>query len=240
VAKRKWFFKRGNVRLSWETLPEDVKWLAIDRSGVGYGYANKPVIAAEYWKGALAVIMPLCSVGELCFDWKALLFERPRPEAALTAVGFTFAEALAGIESLSELLKPGKPVLPIITADEWAAIRMLLPGAEYVAKDERGLVFAYTKYPDKWGNGWCSSINCQCMVVTSLKNRFSPIPWRDSLVKYEPPQENFSIKVTCACGEEVLVDDEPIYGVWTKRTYVIPCPNCHANLKIRVKYESAS
>jgi len=80
MSKREWFFKRGNARLSWETLPEWVQWVAIDRSGKGYGYQEKPVpeVPLGQWE-----LEKSCKYGEIaytaeiCNDWQALIFERP-------------------------------------------------------------------------------------------------------------------------------------------------------------------
>jgi hypothetical protein len=236
MTKRKWFFKRGNARLSWETLPEWVKWVAVDEDGEVGGFTSKPDNSGmAYWTTLDGRVLLAC-VGSECPDWQSLIFERPQPVRFFTTVDAnTFADCSVSFE----LHKPCKPVLPTITVEEWAAIRLLSLGAEYVAKDKNGNVYVYNEEPYIFStNGWWKVVG-EPMRVRLLEDRFASVPWRESLVKYEPPQENFLIKVTCACGEEVLVDDEPIYGVWAKRNYTIPCPNCHANLKIRVRYEAA-
>jgi hypothetical protein len=161
MSKREWFFKRGNARLSWETLPEWVQWVAVDRSGKGYGYQEKPVpeVPLGQWE-----LEKSCKYGEIaytaeiCNDWQSLIFERP------SLVHKLLADTFKDLSMSFEVRTPCKPV----------------------------------------------------------------------------QDKNFTIKVTCACGEEILIDDEPIFGAWAKRSYIIPCPNCHASLRIRVKYESAN
>ncbi len=243
MSKRKWFFKRGNARLSWETLPEWAEYVVVAKSGTVWACENKPDLTAHGWlidDGDNSFRQIVARVGHYCPDWQSLIFERPKKY-------FIFLDDSDSLKILNELIDTSdklrgvvnKLMLPIITAEEWAAIRLLSPGAEYVAKDKNGNVYVYNEEPYIFStNGWWKVVG-EPMRVRLLEDRFASVPWRESRVKYEPPQENFSIKVTCACGKEVLVDDEPIYGVWAKRNYTIPCPNCHANLKIRVKYEAA-
>jgi hypothetical protein len=64
---------------------------------------------------------------------------------------------------------------------------MLLPGAEYVAKGENGFVHAYISKPVVGSFCWSVEHGEVRMLVPSLEDRFASIPWRESLVKYEPP-----------------------------------------------------
>lgn len=226
MSKHKWFFKRGNARLSWETLPEWTEFVAVDMKGRIFAYNSKPTCGSGHWLESGNLFDEVAYTGCICEDWQTLIFERPR---ALSA------------KDCEVSIELNKLTLPTITTEEWTAIRMLLPEAEYVMKESNSEAWACVCKPIKptFGESWIVANPFDAIRVPALSDRFASVPWRDSLVKYEPPQENFSIKVTCACGEEVLVDNEPIYGVWAKRSYVIPCPNCHAHLKIRVKYEAA-
>ena len=247
MSKHKWFFKRGNARLSWETLPDWTQVVVVTKAGNVWACEDKPALTTDGWlidDGSESYNIIVAYVGHFCPDWRSLIFERLQPESALDAVvkfvdNGTFAKALAELGLFSAMHDPCKCILPIITTDEWKAIRITIPGAQWLAKDDDGHVYAYTKSPKLCpGAVWGGVVSPDWQPMPFLEDRFASVPWNESLVKYEPPQENFSIRVTCACGEEVLVDNEPVYGISEKRNYSIPCPKCHANLKVKVRYES--
>lgn len=81
MSKHKWFFKRGNARLSWETLPEWMKWVAVNDDGSVYSYASKPRQRIDgAWEAFdLPDFAEIALVGYFCPDWRDLLFERPNP-----------------------------------------------------------------------------------------------------------------------------------------------------------------
>ena len=188
MAKHKWFFKRGNARLSWETLPEWVKWVAVDKTGKVFGYERKPGIKdglLGFW-GTVQQYIELAHTGSVCGDWQSLIFERPneKPEIPFnTPLGWLlFSDIDTPIESC-------KYVPTLITPEEWAAIRLLLPGAKYVAKDKDGMVNAYTSCPYKATEfSWYVKEGHQ-MRVPALIPRFFHTPWEDSLVKYKRSEQ---------------------------------------------------
>jgi hypothetical protein len=230
MSKRKWFFKRGNARLSWETLPKWVKWVAVDSTGEVFGYDDKPNLGSNAWIERNGhAFNAIAYIGKRITDWQSLIFERPQPESFLTAgIKFvdadTFAKGIAGLSLSFEVREPCKPALPTITAEEWAAIRMLLPGAEYVAKDKNGDVFAHVGKPIVYRDDPFWSTLSKNIELPSFKDRFASIPWRESLVKYESKMlQEPRFKITCTCGENIMMYDN---NETSYLTYKAKCPKC--------------
>lgn len=175
MAKKEWFFKRGNVRVSWETAPNWAQWVAVDRSGRVFAFCDKPLMVDDrgFWKESKYCgvdELEIAYVGKVCPDWKDLIFERP-----------LLPHILAGWELVWGECTPCKP---IITREEWDAIRLLLPGAKYVAKDFDGAVYAFDSCPTTLYEKFVLRQG-KWMRVVILEQRFENVPWRESLVKYE-------------------------------------------------------
>jgi len=174
---KKWFFKRGNARVSWKHAPEWALFFTVDKSGRGDWWGEKPhhdpFYYYEIWEsdtgGARA-----CHVGYPCDDWQTLIFERPHPFIHLL-LGDIHTDFSASFEVRT-------PCKPLVSAEEWAAIRLLLPGAQSVAKDLSGLVYAFCEAPVPLTYNWQA---LSCMRVPVLEDRFADIPWRESLVEYD-------------------------------------------------------
>ena len=175
---KKWFFKRGNARVSWETLPEWAQWIAVDKNGRVYQYQSRPSIDNTQGAWIIAHLLDkwgMCAaVGAVCDDWRALIFERPPPFIHLL-LGDIHTDFSASFEVRT-------PCKPLVSAEEWAAIRLLLPGAQSVAKDLSGLVYAFCEAPVPLTYNWQA---LSCMRVPVLEDRFADIPWRESLVEYD-------------------------------------------------------
>ena len=154
---KKWFFKRGNARVSWETAPKEARWFSVDESGSGDWWERKPEQnkPLALWRGN-CYISQACHVGHKCPDWRNLLFERPQPE----------------------------PPKPVITAEEWAAIRVVFPGTRAIAKDENGSIWAYLNTPHIGFASWVGIVGPP-VYFSFLRDRFADIPWRESLVEYD-------------------------------------------------------
>ena len=154
---KKWFFKRGNVRVSWKYAPEWAMLFSVDRSGHGDWWGEQPLLEQDSWVyNEYRGRAPAGFVGFECDDWKTLIFER--------------------------LQEPQKPHKPLVTAEEWAAIRLLLPGARWVAKSKSGFVHAYDTEPHLCYSGW--SYPQEVLYLKNLNARFAAIDWQDSLVEY--------------------------------------------------------
>jgi hypothetical protein len=99
--------------------------VAVNNSGRIFGYSNRPAPKNDIIWDSVKDSDEIANVGSFCPDWQTLIFERPEPEPESALLKLLLALRLRRrlIESLSKLLKPGKPVLPTITADEWKAIR---------------------------------------------------------------------------------------------------------------------
>lgn len=182
MSKHKWFFKRGNARLSWENVPDWAVAAAIDLNGQGYWFHLEPKTIDNNWFSD-GQCRRACYVGKQCPDWQSLVFKRPAEEFS----GLDFLLSL-DCPVTFEVRKPCKPVLPTITAEEWAAIRMLLPGAEYVMKSRNyGYVNASNMQPVlyEWSGDWSVPAEGELIRVPILDRRFDHVPWRESLVKYE-------------------------------------------------------
>ena len=153
---KKWFFKRGNARVSWKTAPKEARWFAVDENGRGDWWERKPEQdkPLALWRGN-CYISQACHVGHKCPDWRNLLFERPQPE----------------------------PPKPVITAEEWAAIRVVFPGVRAIAKDSDGNIWAFMNTPLLGVHNWHGGVNAY-LSHFFLRARFADIPWDKSLVEY--------------------------------------------------------
>jgi hypothetical protein len=118
MSKRKWFFKRGNARLCWDTLPEWVQYVAINKSGQGFCFRFTPyyrsTTTGTYWLSNdcnthCFIRTAICNTGCTCDDWRDLLFERPKPDFTEIALGVW----TRGMDV--EVCKPCKPVSPHIS-----------------------------------------------------------------------------------------------------------------------------
>jgi hypothetical protein len=184
MAKREWFFKRGNARVSWATVPDWARWVAVDKTGRVFAYKDKPSMEVGYWKESKPRgidELEIAHVGKACQDWQDLIFERPKPKRTIFVGGL---DSLSSNSITFELHTPCKPVLPVITRAEWDAIRLLLPGAQYVARDSDGAVYATNGEFDFSYNIIGVFSPGEWMEVACLKRRFESVPWRESLVKY--------------------------------------------------------
>ena len=85
MDKRKYFFERGNARVSWDAAPEDAMWLCVDYNGMGRWWSEEPHpgLLLNWIDGAgeARPVHPVaCAVGSRCDDWKSLKFKRPDEE----------------------------------------------------------------------------------------------------------------------------------------------------------------
>lgn len=172
MSKKKWFFKRGNARVSWDTAPEWAQWFAVDSNGAGHWYRNEPK-AIKHLYFTTNLYQAACNVGKPCEDWRDLIFQRPQ----------SLSNAVSDEGSIPRRL---------ITNAEWQAIRTVLPGARYIAKDYSGLVHAYTEkvkiLQDSFTPGWVYGnrrLSYDNHVrLHFLRDRFKDIDWRESLIEY--------------------------------------------------------
>lgn len=73
-------------------------------------------------------------------------------------------------------------VNPIVTAEEAAAIKVVAPGAQWIARDATGDVWAYTDKPSPKGlNYWGG--DCRAAPIPFLEDRFANVPWKESLME---------------------------------------------------------
>ena len=145
---KKWFFKRGNARVSWETAPDWAQFVSVDEDGMVLGRDTKPARREACWLGYNRGEI-IAHVGHPCQDWHDLLFERP-----------------------------------LITAEEWRAIRVVFPGTRAIAKDENGSIWAYLNTPHIGFASWVGIVGPP-VYFSFLRDRFADIPWRESLVEYD-------------------------------------------------------
>jgi len=148
---KKWFFKRGNARVSWETVPEWAQFVAVESYGAVYAYKNRPTVGFVTWV-ACGDYNPIAHVGHECADWESLIFERPQPQPRV-----------------------------VITPEEAAAIRMLFPGAIGVAKDKDGAVYAFNGAPEIGKTAWWGIRGQSTHYHFPFLNaRFADIPLHES------------------------------------------------------------
>ena len=80
----KYFFERGNARVSWDNAPEWAEWFTVDYGGRGYWFKKKPDIGGWCWL-VDCVLELACAVGCPCNDWETLLFQREKRRTLISA-----------------------------------------------------------------------------------------------------------------------------------------------------------
>ena len=75
-------------------------------------------------------------------------------------------------------------VKPMVSAEEVAAIKIVAPGAKWIARDVTGDVFAYTNKPTLRGlNYWEWEGDCRAARLPFLGERFANVPCKESLME---------------------------------------------------------
>jgi len=147
---KKYFFKRGNARVSWDNAPEGAWFFAVDKNGYGYWWKRIPAQSDGTWWIDDGNYRLACAVGAECPDWQELLFG------------------------------PGNAT-QLVTPEEWAAIRVVLPGARFIEKDENGNVFASCKPMEYCDYEALTEGDVLCLCF--LKERLAAIPNRQ-IIEY--------------------------------------------------------
>ena len=73
-------------------------------------------------------------------------------------------------------------VKPMVSAEEVAAIKIVAPGAKWIARDVTGDVFAYTNKPTLRGLNYWEG-DCRAARLPFLEERFANVPWKESLME---------------------------------------------------------
>ena len=100
------------VHVSWDEVPEEYEWFAIDESGNAYTYTQKPDMGVIMWNqnyGEHITFDSACYSGHY-EDWKETLQQRPKKtiEISVTQEEKSFEMSLQRVGDMANLQISGK------------------------------------------------------------------------------------------------------------------------------------